>query len=302
MKRGYFQKLNKMGRLTPDQRELVFRLRKQGISIKDIVATFNISRVTVWFWSGCFLKTMSDMPRLIRSKITVEVEASILYLRQNFKWGTARIRQGLIKLPSFMKDEIELTLEFKCIQDFNLSRESINNVLKKHGINGYSKKWKKWKFFRAKYPNELWQIDLKEFKVEGKKYYLLVVIDDYSRFITLLELFDHCPKSNELTSAMQKLKCKPQKILSDNGPQFWDQWESWCNNHGIEALFAHPYYPQEKGKVERSIRNVSEEFVYLLTKFTKWFNNECFEEFRRWFNEDRYHHGVNNFPARLYIC
>ncbi len=242
------------------------------------------------------------MPRLTISKISVEVEASILYLRNTYKWGTARIHQGLIKLPSFMVEEIEATIGFKCIQGFKLSRESINNILKKHGLNGYKKKWKKWKFFRAKYPNELWQIDLKEFKLDGKKYYLLVVIDDYSRFIVLLNLFDHCPKSIELTSAMQKLNIKPKKILSDNGPQFWEQYENWCKDNGIEPLFAHPYYPQEKGKVERSIRNVSEEFIYLLTQFRKWFNNKCFEEYRRWFNEDRYHNGVKDFPSKLYAC
>jgi hypothetical protein len=291
-----------MGRLTPDSRELVFRLRKQRVSIKELVIAFRVSRVTIWFWSGCFLKTMSDLPRLIKSKITVEVEASILFLRQNFKWGTARIQQGLIKLPSFMKEEIELTFEFNCIQDFDLSREAINNILKKHGLNGYSKKWKKWKFFRAKCPNELWQVDLKEFKFEGRKYYLLVVIDDYSRFILQLELFDHCPTTKELTSAMQKLNIKPVSILSDNGGQFREQWKEWCIEQGINPLFAHPYYPQDKGKVERTIRNVSEEFVYLLTQFKKWFNCRCFEEYRRWFNEDRYHRGIKDFPTNLYIC
>jgi hypothetical protein len=291
-----------MRRLTPVERELVFRLRKQGLSIKELVIAFRVSRVTIWFWSGCFLKTMSDLPRLIKSKITVEVEASILFLRQNFKWGTARIKQGLIKLPSFMKEEIELTFEFDCVQDFDLSREAINNILKKHGLNGYSKKWKKWKFFRAKCPNELWQVDLKEFKFEGRKYYLFVIIDDYSRFIISLILFDHCPTTKELTSAMQKLNTKPVSILSDNGGQFREQWKEWCIEQGINPLFAHPYYPQDKGKVERSIRNISEEFVYLLTQFKKWFNCKCFEEYRRWFNEDRYHRGINDIPTNLYVC
>jgi len=40
-----------------------------------------------------------------------------------------------------------------------LSRTSINEVLKKHGLNGYKKNYKHWKFFRAKRQNELWQAD-----------------------------------------------------------------------------------------------------------------------------------------------
>jgi flavorubredoxin len=99
------------------------------------------------------------------------------------------------------------------IQGIQLSRQTINKVLRKWGINGYKKKRSKaWKFFRAKYPNELWQVDLKEFMFNGKKYYLLVCIDDYSRYILCLHLFDHCPTTKDLTSALDKLKIKPEKI------------------------------------------------------------------------------------------
>ncbi len=111
------------------------------------------------------------------------------------------------------------------VQNFYLSRTSINNVLKKHKVNGYHSDGKVWKLFMAKYKNELWQCDLKEFKFEGKKYYIFVVIDDYSRFILLLKLFDHCPMTNELTLALQKLGVKPENILSDNCGQFKEQWK-----------------------------------------------------------------------------
>ncbi len=97
-----------------------------------------------------------------------------------FGWGTARIQQGLYKLPDFMKESIP------CVQGVRLSRKAINDVLKKHGINGYKHNYKHWKFFRAKEPDELWQIDLKgPFSVHGKKHWFLVCIDDYSRYLVL---------------------------------------------------------------------------------------------------------------------
>lgn len=144
-------------------------------------------------------------------------------------------------------------------------------------------------------------IDLKEFKFEGRKYYLLVCIDDYSRFLLLLKLFKHCPTTEELTSALQKLNVKPEKILTDNGAQFKEQWKNWCKRYGCEAIFAHPYYPQDKGKVERTIRNISEEFVDLLSKFPKWLNVKFIEEWRCWFNEKRFHRGVKDYPDSLYV-
>jgi len=66
----------------------------------------------------------------------------------------------------------------------------------------------------------------------------------------------------------------------------------------IEPLFAHPYYPQGKGKVERTIRNVAEEFFNLLRKFPQWLAR--ISEHRRWYNEHRFYRGIGAQPAKLY--
>ena len=128
-----------------------------------------------------------DKPRQPKeSKITVEVELSILKLRTTFKWGTARIQQGIYCLPPFILQSVN------CLQGVLLSRETINRVLSRNNQNGYPREFKRWKFFRAQAPDELWQIDFKgPFNVQGKKYWFLVCIDDYSRFIISAEQFEH---------------------------------------------------------------------------------------------------------------
>jgi hypothetical protein len=291
-----------MGRLKPDERSLASKMRRQGIPIKFIMAAFSCSRQTIWYWAKQDLRTRFDIDKNGKCKITIEVESTILFMRNSFKWGTARIQNGLIELPEFMKQEIEVTIGF-CIQNLALSRQSINEVLKKVGINGYFNKRKKaWKFFRAKYPNELWQLDLKRFKLNGEKYELLVVIDDYSRNIIKLHVFDHSPNISEITRVVKPLidEFHPKSILTDNNP-FADTWGYWCFQEGVNALFAHPYYPQDKGKVERAIRNISEELVYLFLNFGKWFNAKCIESWRQWFNNKRYHRGVKDYPSRLFV-
>lgn len=269
---------------------------KQGNPINLVAQVFGVSRTTVWYWSTETLNSnFKDIPRNRQSKITIEVEIAIMYMRLTFKWGTARIQQGLMNLPDFMMEDMEVK-----VQDFRLSRTSINNVLKKHKLNGYNIDVKTWKFFRAKYVNELWQVDLKEFKFDGKKYYILVCIDDYSRFILMLRLFDHCPTTKALIDSLDRLEVKPKNILADNGAQFKEQWTKWCRENKIKPLFAHPYYPQDKGKVERTIRNLAEEFVNLLSKFPKWIKGKL-EVWRKWFNEKRYHRGIKDYPINLYV-
>lgn len=143
---------------------------------------------------------------------------------------------------------------------------------------------------------------MKEFKFEGKKYYFIVCIDDYSRNILCLQLLDHSPNIPEICQAIEALvkKYHPKKILTDNNP-FKESWKNWCNEQGIEAVFAHLYYPQDKGKVERTNRNITEELINIITIFHKLLSKEDIESWRMWFNSNRKSLGVNAYPAELYV-
>ena len=47
----------------------------------------------------------------------------------------------------------------------------------------------------------------------------------------------------------------PQKIVSDNGPQFTSS-ESFCGQNGIQHKRSPPYYPASNGQVERMVREL----------------------------------------------
>lgn len=285
---------------------LVKRYRK--IKNKSLVAkAFGVTRKTVRKWCKRSSEhrggeSFKDKPRkTVEPKITPKVERFILFLRVVLEWGSARIQQGLVSLPPYMY--CELPREIRNVRNVKLSRTSINNILKKHKKNGYSCHKETWKFFRAKRPNELWQLDFKgPVTIQGKKYYFIVCIDDYSRYLLLSEQLDHCPTTLEVAILIMKIMRghKPLNILTDNGPQFNEEWKSFCEAHGINALFAHPYYPQDKGKVERTIRNIAEEFTNLLKRFPHWLNGQI-KQFKRWYNNSRFHRGINTVPKRLYV-
>jgi IS30 family transposase len=288
-------------RLPPDIRRAFRKLAKKNLSVTSIAEFFDTTRQTVYRWlrrgNHRGRETFKDKPRHPKeSKVTAEVELAILKLRTTFKWGTARIQQGIYCLPSFILKTVN------CIQGVALSRETINKVLARNNQNGYQKEFKRWKFFRAQAPDELWQIDFKgPFSVQGKKYWFLVCIDDYSRFIIAAEQFDHELTTAETAAVLEKQKRLPKAILSDHGAQFKEQWKRWCSQHGIEARFAHPSYPQDKGKVERCIQNLNREFVNHLRKFPEWLKGKI-GDYKDWFNNLRFHRGVKAYPATLYKC
>jgi hypothetical protein len=287
-------------RLSPDIRG-AFRKLANDLTVTGIARMFKTTRETVYRWLGRGRhpgkETFKDKPRRPReSKVTAEVELSILKLRTTFKWGTARLQQGLYNLPSFILESVN------CVQGVKLSRQTINSVLARNNQNGYQHEFKRWKFFRAKAPDELWQIDFKgSFSVQGKKWWFLVCIDDYSRFIIAAEQFDHELTTTEVTAVLEKQQRLPKAILSDHGSQFKEQWKDWCSRYGIEAHFAHPSYPEDKGKVERCIQNLNREFINPLRKFPGWLKGKI-GIYRDWFNHSRFHRGVKAYPADLYEC
>lgn len=294
--------------LSPSTRKFLVDSVRRGNNKSLVAQVFGVCRKTVWVWcSRAFHKGYeSFMDRRAEPhprKVTCEVERAVLAMRVAFEWGTARIQQGLISLPDFAEEAVEKITG--CVMPvLSLSRTAINEVLKNHHLNGYPVRQDNWKFFRAASPDELWQLDIKgPFTVAGEKFYIVVCIDDYSRYLILCELLNECPTTEMINSLLSacigRTGRKPGKILTDRGTQFQENWKRWCSRKGVEPLFAHPHYPQDKGKVERCIRNITDEFVKLLRKFPEWLGR--LGEYLQWYNEKRFHRGIMDYPAKLYL-
>ena len=252
--------------------------KKSGMKTKDIVEIFKVSRKTIWKWvkraKHPGRESFRDLPRTphrIRKKIDIYTENAIIILRDSFNWGTQRIKTSLESPAPYIKFLLENVLgrEWKSVK---ISRQSINEVLKKHNRNGspYRKNGREWNFFRADSPNELWQMDIKgPFRIENQVCYALIIIDDHSRYIINCSLHRSI-KTDDVTSVLSE--CierygKPSKILVDNDPRFKLKFKRWCKSNDIEVIYAPPYYPQAKGKVERCIRTFVEEYLRLQKVF-----------------------------------
>ena len=282
-----------MGSLTPEIRSLIIKAYRRGHQVKDIADMFDVHRWTVWKWvkrtrhpGRKNLKDRSRKPHRRHRKITPLIEEAILLLRDRFNWGTQRIKINLLSPPQYIRYFLETVLGTPW-KSIDISRQGINHVLKKHRRNGspYKKNRKDWKFFRANGPNDMWQIDIKgPFLMDGERVKALVILDDYSRFLLSAKLF----KSVTTEVVTQELK-------------FREHFENWCNQdeRQIEVIHAPPFYPQCKGKIERCIRNFNEEYIRL----DKVFENPqtLLEEYQDWYNNERYHLGINDCPANIYL-
>jgi transposase InsO family protein len=97
----------------------------------------------------------------------------------------------------------------------------------------------------------------------GGKKYILVVVDDYSRYTWISLLKDKSEAFDQATILFKKLQveqdCVIQRIRSDHGREFENSnFEDFCNKSGIKQEFSSPITPQQNGVVERKNRVIQE--------------------------------------------
>lgn len=119
--------------------------------------------------------------------------------------------------------------------------------------------------FEAAAPNERWVGDaLHGPKVGGRKTYLFAVLDDHSRLCVGYR-FGFAEDTVRLAAALQPALAArgvPQSVYVDNGSAFVDAWLlRACGKLGIRLVHSTPHRPQGRGKIERFLRGVREQFL-----------------------------------------
>jgi transposase InsO family protein len=159
--------------------------------------------------------------------------------------------------------------------------------------------------------HELWQTDFTYFKILGWGwYYLLTVLDDYSRYIIDWTLFSSMTSGDVKTlldSAIAKtgvehvaVRHRP-RLLSDNGPCFISkELREYLEKRELRHTRSRPYHPMTQGKIERyhrSLKNV----VKLRNYYLPWELEREVEEFVLYYNDERVHESLKNLtPADVY--
>ena len=81
----------------------------------------------------------------------------------------------------------QIRAQLKRFKGWRISRKAIARVLRRHGYEpvhrGSRPQGPEPLRFEAPRPNALWQMDFTELRIEGERFHLLVVQDDFSRFV-----------------------------------------------------------------------------------------------------------------------
>ena len=165
------------------------------------------------------------------------------------------------------------------------------------------------RFFERSVPNQLWQTDIFTFRLGGHYAYLIGYIDDYSRYITGLELFRSQTGQNviEVYRRAAAEYNPPKEMLTDNGRQYtsWhgkSRFEGELKKDKIHHIKSRPHHPMTLGKIERFWKTIYLEFLSR-AQFESF--EDAGERIRQWvkyYNHKRPHQGIGGLcPADRYF-
>lgn len=103
--------------------------------------------------------------------------------------------------------------------------------------------------------NQCWSLDFTSDNLTGgRKFRTLNVVDDYNREALGIEI-DYSLPARRVTRLLDQLVeryGKPERLRSDNGPEFISQaMQDWCNHQCIELCWIEPGKPTQNAYIER---------------------------------------------------
>jgi transposase InsO family protein len=152
--------------------------------------------------------------------------------------------------------------------------------------------------------HQMWATDVSYFRVVGWGYYYLVtVMDDYSRFIlswklqkdmsanSLIEVIQEAVDATGMTEVPVEDRTR---LLSDNGAGYVCRaFRDYLHLVGIRHILAAPFHPQTNGKVERYHQSIKREVNQVPYEFPSHLE-QAIADFVEYYNCRRYHKALGN--------
>lgn len=150
---------------------------------------------------------------------------------------------------------------------------------------------------RASRPDERWQTDICYIGGKDRKYYLVIFVDEYSRYLVHAEVMLSMAGDTVSLSAQEAIDkldsdVRPD-IQSDNGSAYVSRdFKVVLSQNGIGHHRIHPHCPEENGIAERVHRTVKERLSETEQESLAQIQEEV-EKIRRWYNERRLHSALH---------
>jgi putative transposase len=271
-----------------DKATVLAQVENQSRAKRQALLTMGIPRSTYYRWRLGQSNTLRERPW---NRIIPNEDRRILVVAREYPDLSSR------QLSAWITDH----------EGFAVSESTVYRILRREGLvkrqetqptaaNEYHTKTMR--------PHQMWATDASYFKVVGWGYYYLVtVMDDYSRFIlgwklqkdmsanSLIEVVQVAVDATGMTGVPVENRTK---LLSDNGSGYVSKaFRDYLRLVGIGHILAAPFHPQTNGKVERYQQSLKREVNQLPYEIPSQLER-AIADFVDYYNYRRYHKALGN--------
>jgi putative transposase len=152
--------------------------------------------------------------------------------------------------------------------------------------------------------NQAWSMDfMSDSLVDGRRFRLLNIIDDYNRESLWIEIDTSLPSLRviRVLERLIEMRGNPRRIRVDNGPEFIsDKLQLWCEER-IQLQFIQPGKPVQNAFIERNNGSLRRELLDAYHFFTLQQVRLMAEEWQQDYNSSRPHQALGFVPPLEYI-
>jgi putative transposase len=272
-----------MGRLMESQKqstlELVATHRNQGRTVGEVLSSLGVARSNYYRWKKG--QTPNQADRQSSYEITAQERGQIDEVKAQY--------------PQYRHRRIQGALQQRGVY---LSASVIYGHLKAQGeVEPYQRRAAPWKQPRYEVwqRNLLWGSDWTKLSVGGVRWYLLTVIDFFSRWIIAWEVVPTVHAGNVKAIYQAGLRNQGISIHSENKPKLRVDrgspntsgiTQEFFENLGADLSFARVRRPTDNALTERFYGSIKQEEIYLVGNYLDEISAK--EEICRYI--ERYHH------------
>lgn len=272
---------------------LVVRTQERtGWTVRRILHHLGLSKARYRDWTRrAATATLADRRPVapMRDGILTEEKAAVIaYALAHPKEGYRRLTWQMVDADVAYLSESSV---YRVLRDADLLAR-----WKRHGSVGTAPR-------KPMHPHERWHTDLMYLRIADTWYFLVTVIDAYSRYVVHWELLTTMTAADVrlvIQQALEHTGATPQ-VVTDNGAQFTAaEFKDLVRRFALEHIRIRTYHPESNGVVERfhrstrealgdqAIRNLAQARAII----AKWVQH---------YNEERLHAGLGYLtPAEFY--
>ena len=273
------------------------QIARTGYSIDHYLDLFGIHRSTYYGWfseSGELLPPVvrkSANPRKARDS---EVAAVIDYRKNHMDVGYRKLTWMMVDENIVFLSESSV---YQILSDHDLLSPWLRGELDPAGLEYKNK---------PKYPHHHWHTDIAYIKINNVFYFLIMLLDGYSRFLLDWELMpDMLGSSVEMfvQKAKEKYPFTKPMLIMDNGSQFISRdFKLLASRIDITPVHTRRNHPQTNGKIERMNGTVKNEAIRPSCPTNYQEACEILNQYAYTYNYQRLHAGVSYLrPADMFF-